>query len=111
MPEMVQLLRDLAVDPNEEPGTDNPFRQVIVATHSPMFVQLQHKDDLLFAVEARIKRDDGASARTLRCRPLDHTWRTTGKEPIPAVGMATILAYLSSPPDTQLSLPSLEGVA
>ncbi|MGH9421310.1 MAG: AAA family ATPase, partial [Thermoanaerobaculia bacterium] len=54
MAEMVNLLRDLAVDADVQPGRDNPFRQVIVATHSPAFVQLihsQNKEDLLFAVE------------------------------------------------------------
>jgi len=49
--EMVRLLRDLAVDPMEEPSTDNPLRQVIIATHSPIFVQLQNHDDLLFAID------------------------------------------------------------
>lgn len=108
MQEMVNLLRDLAVDPQESPGPDNPFRQVIVATHSPVFVQLQRPDDLLFAVEARVKGVDGVPARTLRCRPLHDTWRARSGEP--AVGMATILAYLSAPPGAQLEIPELQGV-
>ncbi len=108
MSEMVDLLRDLAVDPQEKPGGDNPFRQVIVATHSPVFVQLQRPDDLLFAVEARVRRPDGLPARTLRCRPLHDTWRARAGDP--AVGMATILAYLSSPPGAQLEIPEIAGV-
>ncbi|HVR95146.1 MAG TPA: AAA family ATPase [Thermoanaerobaculia bacterium] len=106
MAEMVELLRDLAVDPTEPTGSDNPFRQVIVATHSPTFVQLQNPDDLLFAVEARIKGPSGRPARTLRCRPLDNTWRAKSGEP--SVGLGTILAYLSSPPGAQLELPELQ---
>lgn len=108
MAEMVDLLRDLAVDPSEAPGGDNPFRQVIVATHSPVFVQLQRPDDLLLAVEARVKGPDGLPARTLRCRPLQNTWRARSGEP--AVGLATILAYLSSPPGAQIEIPELQGV-
>jgi len=41
---MNRLLHDIAVDPEEEAvAPDNPLRQVIVATHSPYFVQLQDK--------------------------------------------------------------------
>jgi predicted ATPase len=105
MGEMVRLLRDLAVDATKEPGQDNPFRQVIIATHSPVFVQLQHPDDLLFATEARIKGPEHTSMRTLRCKPLSDTWRAKAGES--TVGMATILAYLSAPPGAQLELPTL----
>ena len=105
---MVRLMQDLAVDAHESPGSDNPFRQVIVATHSPAFVQLQDKNDLLFAVEARIKGAGGKPVRTLRCRPLDDTWRAKSGEP--PVGLATILAYLSAPPGAQLELPVLVGI-
>jgi predicted ATPase len=107
MQKMVDLLRDLSVDPHEKPGPDNPFRQVIVASHSPVFVRLQNRNDLLFAVEARIKGPDAKPVRTLRCRPLHDSWRARAGEP--AVGIATILAYLSSPPGTQLEIPELQS--
>jgi predicted ATPase len=107
LPEMVRLLRDLAVDTSEAPGADNPFRQVIVATHSPAFVQLQEPDDLLFAIEARVRAIDGGAVRTLRCRALNDTWRARNAEP--GVGLGTILAYLSSPPGAQLELPQVGG--
>ena len=99
---MVELLREIAVDPSEPPGEDNPLRQVIVATHSPVFVQLQRRDDLVFALEATVRGDDGLPMRVLRCQPLIDTWRAahTGQ----SVGMATIMAYLTSPPGAQLSL-------
>lgn len=108
MGEMVRLLRDLAVDASKNPGFENPFRQVIVATHSPVFVQLQNHDDLLFATEAKVRDEDGRPVRTLRCRPLDNTWRAKAGE-LP-VGLGTILAYLSAPPNAQLELPNLENV-
>jgi predicted ATPase len=106
MGDMVDLLRDLAVDSESAPGPDNPFRQVIVATHSPAFVQLQNPGDLLFAVEARVKGSRGGSVRTVRCRPLHDSWRARQGEP--AVGLATILSYLSAPPGAQLELPGVE---
>lgn len=106
MLEMVRLLRDLAVDTNKRPGQDNPFRQVIIASHSPVFVQLQNHDDLLFAMETKVKSESGRPISTLRCRPLRDTWRAKAGEP--PVGMATILAYLSAPPGAQLQLPSLD---
>jgi predicted ATPase len=106
MADMVELLRDLAVDPDLTPGPDNPFRQVIVATHSPVFVQLQRPDDLLFAVEARVKGPNNTPVRTMRCRPLHETWRAKHGEP--AVGLGTILSYLSAPPGAQLELPGLK---
>lgn len=109
MAEMVRLLRDLAVDAMSKPGPENPFRQVIIATHSPVFVQLQNHDDLLFATDAKVKGDDGRAVRTLRCKPLSDTWRArAGESP---VGMATIFAYLSAPAGAQLELPSLDSIA
>lgn len=40
MSAMVDILREIAVDAHMPPGPDNPLRQVLVATHSPAFVQL-----------------------------------------------------------------------
>lgn len=108
MGEMVSLLKDLAVDATSRPEPDNPFRQVIVATHSPAFVQLQAHDDLLFADETQVAGPGDIPIRTLRCRPLDKTWRA--RSGAPSVGYATILAYLTAPPGAQLSLPGFDLV-
>lgn len=105
MEQMVNLLKDLAVDPFEEPGLENPFRQVIVATHSPAFVQLQNRNDVVFATETLLRGNNGNPIRTLKCRPLEKTWRASAGEP--TVGMMTILAYLSKPPGAQLELPGI----
>lgn len=102
MPDMVNLLRDLAVDAHQPVGTDNPLRQVIVATHSPVFVMLQKPDDLLFAALTRVRTDLGP-ASTLRCRPLNNTWRCDAEES--GVAQGTILAYLTTPPGQQVKLP------
>lgn len=101
MEAMVELLHALAVDVHCPVGSENPLRQVIVASHSPVFLQLQNHDDVLFAAQTRIKSDRGL-ATTLRCRPLSNTWRTRDREP--GVGMATIEAYLTKPSGAQIEL-------
>lgn len=98
---MVELLRDLAVDPNEEPGTSNPFRQVIVATHSPYFVQLQEPDDLLLATEVEIRGPNGKPTTTLRCKPLSKTWRAENGK---GIGELSIIDYLVQPPNVRFQL-------
>ena len=102
--QMVDLLQSLAVDATREPDDENPFRQVIIATHSPAFVQLQNPGDVLFATEALVSKGDQKSIRTLRCRPLQNTWRAKNLKSGPSVGNATVQAYLTSPPGAQLKL-------
>lgn len=104
MEAMVELLHDLVVDPQEPPDDKfNPLRQVIVATHSPAFVQLQNPDDLLFATGTQVRAPlNGHPTPTLRCRPLNGTWRTSGKKS--GVDVGTILAYLTAPPGAQLRI-------
>lgn len=105
MEAMVELLHDLAVDPHSSPGEDNPLRQVMVATHSPAFVQLQDPEDLVFAVESKLRGESGQPLETIRCEPLQDTWRAElgGR----GVGFATILTYLTAPPKGQVKLPLL----
>lgn len=103
---MVNLLHEIAVDANEPLGEDNPLRQVIVATHSPAFVQLQNHDDLVFALEATVRTPDGLRVEVLRCQPLEGTWRASHGR---SVGLATIIDYLTAPPGAQLSLVYGEG--
>jgi predicted ATPase len=100
---MVNLVRDLAVDPTEPVGEDNPFRQVLINTHSPGVVQLVDPADLLIADTSTIPREGGKTARALRLRPLAGTWRTSGAEKGYGT-VADILAYLTAPPQARLTL-------
>lgn len=104
---MVDLLRELVVDVTEPVSEENSMRQLIVATHSPHLVQLQNKNDLLFAVETTIKGEGGKASNTLRCRPLSDTWRCSESEK--GIGISPILAYLSVPSGAQLSIPDLKA--
>lgn len=100
---MVTLVRDLAVDPQEVPGVDNPFRQVVINTHSPAIVQLVDPADLLFADTSLRNAPNGDRAHALRLRPLAGTWRAT-ESSVPPVTRADILPYLTPHPGAQIRL-------
>lgn len=99
---MVELVRELAVDPYEPPGEGNPFRQVLINTHSPGIVSLVKEEDLLFADTAVVPTAEGP-ARGLRLRPLADTWRAGGAGRGYST-MADILPYLTTPPQARLTL-------
>lgn len=101
---MSELIVSLAVDPNRAPGPDNPFRQVIVNSHSPGFVALQRDDDLLLADTVRVRRGPGEVGRKLSLSPVAGSWRTVGR----AAGIPrAVVRHLLSDPTTQL--PLVEG--
>jgi len=102
IPAMMDLLYDITVDPTEEPGSQNPIRQVIVATHSPFLVRLiysHHRNDLLHAEVAQVRNpmenSSGNAVETIRCRPMRNTLRA---EKTRGVGKGTIIDYLTAPP-------------
>lgn len=106
---MVDLVRDLAMDPELEPGPDNPLRQVIVNTHSPAVVQLVGPQDLLYADLDRASEPGSITAGTLRLRPVRGTWRDP--QAAHGIGKAGLIAYLSEPPGAQLTLTPLSPEA
>jgi predicted ATPase len=102
VPAIVDLVRDLAVDPFSSPGRDNPLRQVIINTHSPAVVSLVGAEDLLLAVASPTQV--GAEIQfALRLRPMFGTWRADlpGARPI---GKADLIPYLTTLPQAQLSI-------
>ncbi|MCG6862134.1 MAG: AAA family ATPase [Chromatiaceae bacterium] len=71
---MLGLLRDIAVDPELPIGDDNPLRQVIINTHSPVVVSQVPDDALVFAVpEQRVVNGSLIKGVSFRC--LSDTWR------------------------------------
>jgi len=103
VPAMMNLVEDLAVDPSRKPGPDNPFRQVIINTHSPWIVQLCDPNDLLLAEVHPQKAADGRMASALSLLPYRKSWRAADGGL--TFSRADITSYLSSPPGSQLTLP------
>lgn len=54
IPVMMDLLNDIAVDPEFPVGPDNPMRQVVVNTHSPLVVSTLSKHDLIYMDSVQI---------------------------------------------------------
>lgn len=102
LPAIVALVRDLAVDPHIAPDDDNPFRQVIVNTHSPGVVQLC-VDNLLLAELRPHALQDGGHARALTLVPFHGSWQAEGSED--TFSEVDIVAYLAEPAGAQLRLP------
>lgn len=103
MSAMQDLVSGLAVDADEAPGPGNPFRQVMVNTHSPQYVQYTDPGDLLLAMPTSVMRE-GRTCSTVRLVPLAGTWRA--KAGGPSVSKQTIREYLTNPPDATLTLAS-----
>ena len=74
IPAMVSLLGDLAVDPTEPVGPDNPMRQVIFNTHSPSVVA-EVPDESLLVAHTDLMWVNDSPLQGLRFSPLPSTWR------------------------------------
>src|SRR5690606_20972450 len=71
---MLRLLGDMAVDPMEQVEVDNPLRQVIVSTHSPLVVANAQAHEVVFATP--ISHALGArKLQGLSLRGIEGTWR------------------------------------
>jgi predicted ATPase len=94
IPAMLQLLQDLAVDPEESVGPDNPLRQVIVNTHSPSVVAEVPDDSLLVAQVAQ-DRVGGQRNWRLTFSPLPGTWRSHVDASTPPIPRGVLQDYLN----------------
>lgn len=103
LPAMLDLIQDLAVDAEKTPDATNPFRQVIVNTHSPGVVQLCKPHDLLLAEVKKHRMASGETARALTLLPYEGAWRSSPSEP--SFTLADVIYYLTAPVGAQLSLP------
>lgn len=95
IPAMIQLLRDLTTDiqDNEPAVKGNPLRQVIINTHSPSVVMQVPEESLVMAEPVELNRN-GMSFKALQLRCLPGTWRDKqgGLKPI---SKGQLLAYLN----------------
>ena len=102
---MLQLLRDIAVDPTEPADEANPLRQVIVTTHSPLVARGVRGDELVLASRQDVRRDGGRLAPGLVFRGLERTWRAKpwqdGGSSVEVVALPTLCAYLEADGDAE----------
>ncbi|MFW6163871.1 MAG: AAA family ATPase [Planctomycetota bacterium] len=89
---MLQLLQDIATDPEEPVGSDNPLRQVIVNTHSPAVVG-EVPDDCLLVADLIDKVRGDERFKAARFSALPGTWRDEAGAP--KVPRGRLLAYLN----------------
>lgn len=96
---VMDLLQTMAVDPSRAPGLDNPFRQVIINTHSPRLVQavLDRQLDVLLARTSSMRSEttQGRPTRALRLEPIHGDWRCSPASP--GVSPSLLANYLSVP--------------
>lgn len=98
------LLQDIAIDVEEEIGPDNLLRQVIVATHSPYFVQLQNEGDLVLAGDKMWLSEKGQELQSLKCSPYKNSWRCQDNRR-DYVDLIELQSYLMPPEEAQLAFP------
>jgi predicted ATPase len=91
---ILDLLKDIAVDPFEPEGSDNPLRQVIVNTHSPWVVK-QVPDDSLLIAELQETIHDGRRCKGVRFGWLPETWRAEAASDISPIAKGKILSYVT----------------
>ncbi len=97
VPAMLQLLRDFAVDVEEPVAFDNPLRQVIINTHSPVVVSEIRSEDLLMADLVERVDDKGKRFKSLAFRWLPETWRADANpSPQKQISKGSLLAYLNT---------------
>lgn len=94
IPAMLHLLQDLAVDPEEAVGPDNPLRQVIGNTHAPLVVA-EVPDDSLLVAQSTPAWVGGVRSSRLSFSPLPGTWRSKVDPDIQAVARGALQDYLN----------------
>ena len=94
IPAMLDLLADIAVDPMEPPGPDNPLRQVIANTHSPSVFREVPDDSVVFAKVSEMKGARGRLCRGSVFYCLSDTWRTKAEHP-DVMSRGDMLPYFS----------------
>jgi predicted ATPase len=74
IPAILDLLRDIAVDPTRAVGDDNPLRQVIVNTHSPPVIQQISAEELMYLDQVEVV-ENRARGRVAALRAPKGSWR------------------------------------
>ena len=94
MDAMMDLLADLVVDTRAPVGADNPLRQVIVSTHSPVVAAREQPHELVFADLRDAPGYDPGRRRSLVIRPIENTWRD--QEGVSPIAHGHLISYLGA---------------
>ena len=107
IPAMLQLLQDIAIDPNERVDETNPLRQVIINTHSPAVVS-EVPDNCLLVAELKEDIRDNLRFNKVCFNYLSDTWRAKAPGNPAIVSKGKLLAYLNpaSPPQPNSKQPA-----
>ena len=110
IPAMLSLLESIAVNSQEAAdSSDNPFRQVIINTHSPSVVSSLSHDTLIIT---RPIRENGSTVAEFCC--LEGTWRAKRDESLVnsmrVISKSDLLDYLTDEPIVKPQLPSRDHV-
>ena len=92
IPAILQLLSDIAVDTQEPVGEDNPLRQVIVNTHSPVVFQQVPDESVVFVKTKEAIDGEGRFYKKAHFLCLSDTWRAEQSE---YAARGDLLAYLN----------------
>lgn len=95
IPDVLELLQDIAADTRIPAGSDNPLRQVIVNTHSPAVFQQVPDDSVLFVKVVEVVDGVGQFSKSAQFCCLTDTWRTKGDAAANVVARGDLLAYLN----------------
>lgn len=94
IPAIVQLLREIAVDPNYAIGPENTLRQVMVNTHSPEVIKnIRERGELVYVDAERVVRD-GAAGQVAYFSVPSETWRTKLPGQVPLLAPGRLRPYL-----------------
>lgn len=94
IPAMIRLLQDIACDVTLPVNKDNPLRQVIVNTHSPLVVGQVPEDSLLLA-ESKEAVSGTTRFNYAKFSWLSSTWRSEASPDIQPISKGKVLAFLN----------------
>ncbi len=95
IPKVLEFLQDIAANPEKPAGPDNPLRQIIINTHSPIILNQVPAADLLFAELKELERDNLRFKRScFSCLP--DTWRKKAFSESHTVSKDKLFSYLKS---------------
>lgn len=98
IPVMVDLLHDIAVDPQHPVDGDNPLRQVVVNTHSPLVVGHIQRNELVYFDEEHVIHN-GQKGRIAALRVPPDSWRAKVADAPALVANGQLVSYLGNAQD------------